>query len=82
MKQRQARADEIERARPQRFERIFEDVVLEHLNIRRQLSPLEVAGVDVGRDHVPCRTDLLGQPHRHRASPGRDLETPPTGLNQ
>ena len=31
-------------------------------------------GVDVGRDHVPRRTDLLGQPHRHRASPRRDLQ--------
>jgi hypothetical protein len=81
MKQRQARADQIERTRTERLERVLENVVLAHLEIRK-LEPLQVAGVDVGRDHLPGRTDLLGQPHRHRAAPRRDLQTPPAGLNQ
>jgi hypothetical protein len=45
MKQRQARADQIERTRTERFERVLENVVLEHLKIRK-LEPLQVAGVD------------------------------------
>jgi hypothetical protein len=81
MEQRQARADQIERTRPERFERVLENVVLEHLKIRR-LEPLQVAGVDVGRDYLPGWTDLLGQPHCHRAAPRRDLQTPPPALNQ
>jgi hypothetical protein len=38
--------------------------------------------VDVGRDDVAGRTALLGQPHRHRASPGGNLQASPTRLNQ
>src|SRR6185503_5579696 len=81
MKERQARADQIERTRTERFERVLENVVLEDLEIRK-LEPLQVAGVDVGRDHLSGWTDLLGQPDRHRAAPRRDLQTPPAGLDQ
>ena len=81
MEQHQSRADEIERTRPEHVERVLEDVVLDHLEIR-QPEPRQVPGVDVGRDHLAGRTDLLGQPHRHRAPPCSDLETAPARLDQ
>ena len=81
MEQHQSRADEIERTRPEHVERVLEDVVLNYLEIR-ELEPRQVTGVNVGRDHLAGRTDLLGQPHRHRATPCSDLETSPPRLNQ
>ena len=81
MEQHQSRADEIERTRPKRIERVLEDVVLDYLEIR-ELVPRQVASVDVGRDHVAGRTDLFGQPHRHRATSGTNLEATPARLNQ
>ena len=81
MEQHQSRADEIERIRPQHIERVVEDAVLEYLEIR-ELESRQVTGVDVGRDNVAGRTHLLGQPHRHRATPCSDLQTPPPRLNE
>ena len=81
MEQHQSGAHEIERAGPERVERVLEDVVLDDLEVRN-LEPREVTGVDVGRNHLSRRTDLLGEPYRHRATPCSDLETTPPGLNQ
>jgi hypothetical protein len=61
MKEHQSRADEIERARPEHVERVLEDVVFGYLEIR-ELEPCQVPRVDVGRDHLAGRTDVLGQP--------------------
>ena len=66
---------------PERVERVLEDVVLDDLEVR-ELEPVEVPGVEVGRDHLAGRAHLLGQPHRHRATAGSDLEAPPAGLDQ
>ena len=79
MKQHQPRTDEVER-RPKQVERVVEDAVLDHLEIR-DVQPRQVAGVDVSRDNMTRRPHLLGQPHRHRAAPCPDLQTPQSRLN-
>jgi hypothetical protein len=81
MEQHESRADQVERAGSERVERVVEDVVLDDLEVR-EVEPRQVAGVQVGGDHVAGRTDLLGQPHRHRAPPCADLEATPAGLEQ
>ena len=55
--------------------------MIQHLDVRK-VEPLQVTGVDIGRDHVAGRPDLARQPYRHRASSRADLQTAPPGLNQ
>ena len=81
MEQHQPRADEVERTRLERVERVLEDVVLDNLEVR-ELEPRQVPGVDVGRHDVAGRADLRGQPHGHGATPRPDLETSPARLDQ
>jgi hypothetical protein len=77
----QARADEVERTCAEGVQRVVEDVVPDDLEVR-ELEPGEVPRVEVGRDHVSGRAHLSGQPHRHRATAGADLEAAPAGLHQ
>ena len=81
MEQHQPRADEVERTRVERVQRVLEDVVLDNLEVR-ELEPRQVPGVDVGRHDVAGRADLRGQPHGHGATPRSDLETSPARLDQ
>ena len=55
--------------------------MLDDLEVR-DLEPRQVAGVDVRGDDVARCADLVGQPHRHRATPCSDLETSPARLDQ
>jgi hypothetical protein len=47
----------------------------------RDLEPLQVRHVDVGRDDLAARADLPSQPDGHRTAPGADLEAPPSRLH-
>lgn len=59
-----------------RFDRIGADVVAADFDSGPKVA--EEAGVDVGGDDEPVRSDGLGQPASHRAAPGPDLEAAPT----
>jgi hypothetical protein len=65
----------------ERVQRVLEDVVLDDLEVG-DVEASQVAGVDVGRDDLPLRPDLFGQPGRHRATAGADLQTAPARLDQ
>src|SRR4029079_3112332 len=80
VEQHQARADEIERVSPERLDVVVDDVVLDDLEVG-YVESRQVAGVDVGGDHVAGRSDLPRQPHGHRAASRSDFDTAPASLD-
>jgi hypothetical protein len=48
----------------------------------RNIEPLQVGHVYVGRHDVAGLTNLLGQPDRHRTPPCADLKASPAWLNK
>ena len=75
------RADEIERAGAEGVQRVFENVVPAHFEVRN-VESLEAGEIDIGRNHMAARSDLLRQPNRHRSASGAYVEAPPAGPNE
>jgi hypothetical protein len=81
VEEKKPRADEIESPGVKRSEGVGEDVVLQNFEIR-PLDPLQVAEINVGRDHLTRWPDLIREPEGHRSPSRADFEAPPAGLNE
>jgi len=55
--------------------------MLPHFEVR-DIEPVQVGEVDVGRHDVAGLTNLLGQPHGHRTPPCADLKASPAWSNE
>src|SRR5262245_59528628 len=79
--QHQARANQIERPWAERIQGILEDVVSVYLEIRN-IKPLQVGDVDIGRHHPAILAHPLRQPDGHRSPARADFETAPARQDQ
>src|ERR1700726_245786 len=79
--QHQTRTNQIERTRAEGVQWIVEDGLLTHLAVWK-IQSLQVGDIDVGRHHLPARSDSLGEPNGHGSPARADLKASPARLDQ